>query len=41
MKANESTVVVPPKIAALVAPSGVWSQTSSPCVQPRYMGSKM
>ena len=41
MNANESTVVVPPKIAARVAPSGDWSHTSSPCVQPRYIGSKM
>jgi hypothetical protein len=41
MKANEITVVVPPKSAARVAPSGGWSQTSRPCDQPLCIGSWM
>ena len=35
MKANETTVVVPPKRAARVAPSGGCSHSSRPWLQPR------
>src|SRR5579859_5362895 len=41
MNANETTVVVPPKMAARVAASGDCSHTSSPRVQPLYIGSAM
>ena len=41
MKANETTVVVPPKRAARVAPSGGCSHSSRPCDQPLCIGSWM